>query len=132
MPDVDPDTFDRVRKVLVDTLGADGNEVVLGAKLVDLGADSFGFIEIVCGLEKEFELDKSQGSLSLIMLIDVSELEVEHWIVSQASIDRLKQTNPHFNLSEWEKHAHLGTIGLIFTVWSACVYVERRIKNEIR
>ena len=52
-------TFERVRKILVDQLGdISEGEVTENAVIVDdLGADSLDVVEIVMGLEEEFEVE---------------------------------------------------------------------------
>lgn len=48
-------TFDRVKAVIVEKLGADEQAVVLDARFVeDLGADSLETVELVMGFEDEF------------------------------------------------------------------------------
>ena len=47
--------LERVKKVAIEKLGADENEVVPSASFVDdLGADSLDLVELVMSLEEEF------------------------------------------------------------------------------
>jgi acyl carrier protein len=51
-------TFDRVKKVVVDQLDVNPDEVTQEASFVDdLGADSLDVVELVMGLEEEFDLE---------------------------------------------------------------------------
>lgn len=51
-------TFDRVKKVVVEQLDANEDEVVAAASFVDdLGADSLDVVELVMGLEEEFDVE---------------------------------------------------------------------------
>lgn len=51
-------TFDRVKKVVVDQLDVNPDEVTEQASFVDdLGADSLDVVELVMGLEEEFDLE---------------------------------------------------------------------------
>jgi acyl carrier protein len=51
-------TFERVRKVIVDQLDVKEEEVTDTASFVeDLGADSLDVVELVMGLEEEFEIE---------------------------------------------------------------------------
>lgn len=51
-------TFDRVKKVIVEQLDVSEEEVTPQASFVDdLGADSLDVVELVMGLEEEFEID---------------------------------------------------------------------------
>jgi acyl carrier protein len=50
-----PTVFDRVKKIVVEQLGVDEEEVVPSANFVDdLGADSLDLVELVMSLEEEF------------------------------------------------------------------------------
>jgi acyl carrier protein len=51
-------TFDRVKKVVVEQLDANEDEVTPAASFVDdLGADSLDVVELVMGLEEEFDVE---------------------------------------------------------------------------
>ena len=50
--------FDRVKNVIVDQLSVDADEVTLEASFVDdLGADSLDVVELIMGLETEFDIE---------------------------------------------------------------------------
>ena len=50
--------FDRVKAVVVDQLGADEAAVTMEASFVDdLGADSLDIVELIMGLEQEFDIE---------------------------------------------------------------------------
>jgi acyl carrier protein len=54
------DTFDRVKKIIVDRLGVDEAKVTSEASFKeDLGADSLDVVELVMELEDEFEIEIS-------------------------------------------------------------------------
>ena len=51
-------TFDRVKKVVVEQLDVNEEEVTPSASFVDdLGADSLDVVELVMGLEEEFDIE---------------------------------------------------------------------------
>lgn len=51
-------TFDRVKKVVVEQLDVNEDEVTSAASFVDdLGADSLDVVELVMGLEEEFDVE---------------------------------------------------------------------------
>lgn len=51
-------TFDRVKKVVVEQLDVNEDEVTQAASFVDdLGADSLDVVELVMGLEEEFDIE---------------------------------------------------------------------------
>ena len=50
--------FERVKNVIVDQLSVDADEVTLEASFVDdLGADSLDVVELIIGLETEFDIE---------------------------------------------------------------------------
>ena len=52
------DYFDRVKAVIVDQLGADESSITLESSFVDdLGADSLDIVELIMGLETEFDIE---------------------------------------------------------------------------
>ena len=52
------DTFDRVKKIIVEQLGVEESEVTMEASITDdLGADSLDQVELVMAFETEFGID---------------------------------------------------------------------------
>ena len=52
------DTFDKVKKIIVEQLGVEESEVTLEASITDdLGADSLDQVELVMAFETEFNID---------------------------------------------------------------------------
>jgi acyl carrier protein len=52
------DEFERVKSVIVDQLGVDESAVTMEASFVDdLGADSLDIVELIMGLETEFDIE---------------------------------------------------------------------------
>ena len=50
--------FEKVKAIVVDQLGVDESDVTLEASFVDdLGADSLDLVELIMGLETEFDLE---------------------------------------------------------------------------
>ena len=50
--------FERVKNVIVDQLSVDADEVTLEASFVDdLGPDSLDVVELIMGLETEFDIE---------------------------------------------------------------------------
>lgn len=50
--------FERVKNVIVDQLSVDEDEVTMEASFVDdLGADSLDVVELIMGLETEFDIE---------------------------------------------------------------------------
>ncbi len=52
------DTLEKVKKIIVEQLGVDEEEVTAKASFVDdLGADSLDTVELVMGFEEEFDIE---------------------------------------------------------------------------
>ena len=52
------DEFERVKSVIVDQLGADESAITMDASFVDdLGAASLDIVELIMGLETEFDIE---------------------------------------------------------------------------
>lgn len=64
------DTFDRVKKIIVDRLGVDESKITLEASFKeDLGADSLDVVELVMELEDEFDLEISDEDVEKITTV---------------------------------------------------------------
>ena len=63
-------TFERVKKVVVEQLEVDEKEVTADASFVDdLGADSLDVVELVMGLEEEFDIEIPDESAEKITTV---------------------------------------------------------------
>ena len=52
------EVFEKVKSVVIDQLGADESAVTMEASFVDdLGADSLDIVELIMGLETEFDIE---------------------------------------------------------------------------
>jgi acyl carrier protein len=64
------DTFERVKKIIVDRLGVDEAEIKEEASFKDdLGADSLDVVELVMELEDEFDLEISDEDAEKITTV---------------------------------------------------------------
>ncbi|WCK53013.1 acyl carrier protein [Aneurinibacillus sp. Ricciae_BoGa-3] len=64
------DTFERVKKIIVDRLGVDESEIKPEASFKDdLGADSLDVVELVMELEDEFDLEISDEDAEKIATV---------------------------------------------------------------
>ena len=62
--------FERVKNVIVDQLSVDADEVTLEASFVDdLGADSLDVVELIMGLETEFDIEIPDGDAEKISTV---------------------------------------------------------------
>jgi acyl carrier protein len=75
-----PTVFDRVKKIVVEQLGVDDEEVVPSASFVDdLGADSLDLVELVMSLEEEFSQEGQK--------VEISDEDAEKIATVQDAVD---------------------------------------------
>lgn len=75
-----PTVFERIKKIAVEQLGVEEDEVVPSANFVDdLGADSLDLVELVMSLEEEFS---QQGQN-----VEISDEDAEKLVTVQDAID---------------------------------------------
>jgi len=76
--------FERVRKIIVDQLGVEEDEVVPSASFVDdLNADSLDLVELIMSLEEEFSSEEG-GT------IEISDEDAEKIVTVQDAVDYIK------------------------------------------
>jgi acyl carrier protein len=76
----DGTTFERLKKIIVEQLGVDEEEVTLQASFVeDLNADSLDLVELIMSLEEEFGMEISDEDAEKIQKVsDAVEYIEEH------------------------------------------------------
>ena len=75
-----PTVFERVKKIVVEQLGVEENDVLPTASFVDdLGADSLDLVELIMSLEEEFS-DSSKK-------IEIPDEDAEKIITVQNAVD---------------------------------------------
>ena len=76
----DGTTFDRLKKIIVEQLGVDEEEVTPTASFVeDLNADSLDLVELIMSLEEEFGMEISDEDAEKIQKVsDAVEFIEEH------------------------------------------------------
>ncbi len=75
--------FERVRKIIVDQLGVEEEDVVPTASFVDdLNADSLDLVELIMSMEEEF----SSGDHTL----EISDEDAEKIVTVQDAVDYIK------------------------------------------
>ena len=69
---------ERLKKIIVDQLGVDENEVVQSASFVeDLNADSLDLVELIMSLEEEFKLQISDEDAEKFTTVQEAEDYIE-------------------------------------------------------
>ena len=74
------DIFEKLKKIIIEQLGVDEENVKEEATFVDdLSADSLDIVELVMNIEEEFEMEMPDGDADKIVTVgDVVEYIKEH------------------------------------------------------
>ena len=63
--------FEKVRDIIVETLGCDAEQVTMEASLADdLGADSLDVYQIIMGIEEEFDIEIPAESAEQVTTVE--------------------------------------------------------------
>ena len=75
--------YERLKKIVVEQLGVEENEVVLTANFVDdLGADSLDLVELIMALEEEFSTSSQK--------VEIPDEDADKIVTVQDTIEYLK------------------------------------------
>jgi acyl carrier protein len=78
-----PAVFERVRRLIVEQLGVEEDQVVPSASFVDdLNADSLDLVELIMSMEEEFSKDGRT--------LEISDEDAEKIVTVQDAVDYLK------------------------------------------
>jgi acyl carrier protein len=78
-----PATFERVRRLIVEQLGVEEDQVTPSASFVDdLNADSLDLVELIMSMEEEFSKDGAT--------LEISDEDAEKIVTVQDAVDYLK------------------------------------------
>ncbi len=76
---------ERLKKIVVEQLGVDENEVVPTAKFInDLGADSLDLVELIMSIEEEFSTESQK--------VKIPDEDAEKLVTVQDAIDYLRDS----------------------------------------
>ena len=72
---------ERVKKVIIDTLGVEDEEVTPEAILIDdLGADSLDTVELVMNFEEEFGIDIDEKVAAKILTVEAAVNRIAEYL----------------------------------------------------
>ena len=121
------DVFDKVRKVLVDALGVDDEDVTPQATLnADLGAESIDYLDIAFRLEKVFGIKIEQAELTQDEVLNDPEY-VQDGKVTDRGMDGLRQRLPHADLDTFDQSRNVSDFMNIFTVDVLVKFVQSKV-----
>lgn len=77
------DTFERIKKIIVDLLGVDEDQITMEARFrEDLEADSLDLVELIMALEEEFDGQISDEEAQQITTVGQAVAYVEEHMLS--------------------------------------------------
>ncbi len=121
------EVFEKVRESLVEALGVDDDEVKPEATLVvDLGAESIDFLDIVFRLEKSFDIKIPRGELFPEDILTNTDYVADGRINAEG-LTELKKRMPFADLSKFEENPVVQEFATSLTVQDMCNYVESKV-----
>lgn len=125
------DVVRKVKDLLMAVLYVDDEEVTPMASLAgDLGAERLDFLEINFQLLQTFGI-KVEHDLSPYAVFRGGEKGlVEDGKVTDAGLATLRDTMPHLDLYQFEKHPYLAELDTLLTVGAVCSYVTRKLEHR--
>ncbi len=114
--------YPKVREIIADVLVIDEDEVSLTSRLiVDLGAESIDFLDLVFQLEKEFGIKIPRGQLEKNARGDLTEDEFEKGgVLTDKGMIALKNYLREVPADYFKASMKLNEIPMLFTVGTFC------------
>jgi acyl carrier protein len=126
--------YDQVKEVLEDALGADQEDITMGASLTkDLEAESIDFLDIVFRLEKSFSTPEKPFKISQGELFPENLMENAEWVqdgkLTDAGLEMLRERMPHVDFSSIENEREVTKVADALTVASIVDFVARKLDS---
>ena len=114
--------YPKVREIIADVLVIDEDEISMDSRLiVDLGAESIDFLDLVFQLEKEFGIKIPRGQLEKNARGDLSEAEFEKGgVLTENGTVALKNYLNEVPAEHFKANMKLNEIPQLFTVGTFC------------
>jgi len=120
--------FQEVQEVLIDALGVDNDEVTAEATLmVDLGAESIDFLDIVFRLEKAFGIKIPREELFPAESLMNNPEFVHNGKFTETGLTELRDKIPHTDLAKFENDPDINKLGDLITVGAIVNYVDTKL-----
>jgi acyl carrier protein len=109
--------YGRVRRVLVESLNADEDDLTPSATLQgDLGAESIDFLDIVFHLEREFRINIPRGELFPESIFQGDAHFVREGRITDQGMGELRSRMPYADLDGFDQDRRLSAVPDLFTV----------------
>jgi len=124
--------FNKVKDIIVDVLVIDEDKVQPASRLiVDLGAESIDFLDLVFQLEKEFAIKIPRGQLEKNARGDLTEAEFEqNGVLTGKGLVALKSYLVEVPQEYFKASMKTSEIPMLFTVETFCKLVDAALKAK--
>jgi acyl carrier protein len=124
--------YPKVKQIVADVLVIDEEEVSLNSRLiVDLGAESIDFLDLVFQLEKEFSIKIPRGQLEKNARGDLSEDEFEKGgVLTDKGMVALKKYLNEVPSEYFKPSMKLNDIPTLFTVGTFCKLIVAALAEK--
>ncbi len=124
--------YPKVREIIADVLVIDEDEIALNSRLiVDLGAESIDFLDLVFQLEKEFGIKIPRGQLEKNARGDLSEEEFEKGgVLTERGMAALKNYLSEVPAEHFKDSMKLNEIPMLFTVGTFCKLIVAAVSEK--
>lgn len=124
--------YPKVREIIADVLVIDENDISKDSRLiVDLGAESIDFLDLVFQLEKEFGIKIPRGQLEKNARGDLAEDEFEKGGVLTANgLEALKNYLSEVPAEHFKANMKINEIPMLFTVETFCKLIINALNEQ--
>ena len=124
--------YPRVKEIIADVLVIDEDEISLNSRLiVDLGAESIDFLDLVFQLEKEFNIKIPRGQLEKNARGDLSEHEFEKGgVLTEQGMQALKNYLNEVPADYFKANMKVNEIPMLFTVETFCKLIVAAVREQ--
>lgn len=114
--------YPKVREIIADVLVIDEDDISLNSRLImDLGAESIDFLDLVFQLEKEFKIKIPRGQLEKNARGALAEDEFEKGgVLTAAGLEALKNYLNEVPAEQFKAQMKVNEIPMLFTVETFC------------
>lgn len=124
--------YPKVREIIADVLVIGEDEVSLNSRLiVDLGAESIDFLDLVFQLEKEFSIKIPRGQLEKNARGDLEAHEFEKGgVLTENGMQALKNYLSEVPADYFKANMKMNEIPMLFTVETFCKLIVAAVSEQ--
>lgn len=124
--------YPKVREIIADVLVIDEDEIGLDKRLImDLGAESIDFLDLVFRLEKEFDIKIPRGQLEKNARGDLTAAEFEKGgVLTPKGMEAIQSYLSEVPVSAFKSSLKVNEIPMLFTVETFCKLVVSAINEK--